>query len=77
VIFFQAALAKQSRQEKPLKEFFFLYFSPQNLELYPVQTFKQYKALTAPLRPWDATKLFISLVKPIYCDIGYHSSMVA
>ena len=64
VVFLPAALAKQSRQGKPLKEFFFPSF-PHNSKLCPVKTLKQYEALTATLRPRDVTKLFISLVKPL------------
>ena len=63
VVFLPAALAKQSAQGKPLKEYFFPSF-PDNSQLCPVETLKQYEVLTAPLRPSTTTNLFIALVKP-------------
>ena len=63
VVFLPAALAKQSAQGKPLKEYFFPSF-PDNSQLCPVKTLKQYEVLTAPLRPSTTTNLFIALVKP-------------
>ena len=63
VVFLPAALAKQSAQGKPLKEYFFPSF-PNNPQLCPVETLKQYEVLTVPLRPNTTTNLFIALVKP-------------
>ena len=63
VVFFPATLAKQSRQGKPLREFFFLSFL-HNSELSPVQTLKQYKSVTSALRPCNVSNLLVSLVKP-------------
>ena len=63
VVFLPAALAKQSGQGKPLKEFFFPSF-PHNSELCPVETLRRYEAVTLPLRPHNTNRLFIALVKP-------------
>ena len=63
VVYLPAALAKQSAQGKPLKEYFFPSF-PDNSQLFPVETLKQYEVLTAPLRPSTTTNLFMALVKP-------------
>ena len=63
VVFLPVALAKQSRQGKPLKEFFFPSF-PHNSELCPVETLRRYEAVTLPLRPHNTNRLFIALVKP-------------
>jgi len=58
VVFLPVALAKQSREGKPLKELFSSH-TIQNSVI--VQVLKQYEALTAPLSPRNVTKLFISL----------------
>ena len=63
VEFLPAALAKQSRQGKPLKEFIFPSF-PHNSELCPVETLKQYEAATSTLRPHNVSNLIVALVKP-------------
>ena len=62
VTFFPSTLAKQSRQGKPIKEFFFPLFSS-NPTLCPVMTLKDYMARTEPLRGTE-TRLFISYIKP-------------
>ena len=63
MVFFPASLVKQSRQGKPLREFFFPPF-PHNSELCPVETLKQYELLTSSLRSHNVSILSISLVKP-------------
>ena len=63
VTFLPAALAKQSRQGKPLVEFFFPSFSHDE-SLCPVQTLRQYESVTSPLRLGDQQELFLAIVKP-------------
>ena len=63
MVFFPASLVKQSRQGKPLREFFFPPF-PHNSKLCPVETLKQYELLTSSLRSHNVSILSISLVKP-------------
>ena len=59
VVFLPAALAKQSRQGKPLGQILFLFFSTQFRGLVAYR----YSSSVRPLRLRDVTKLFISLVK--------------
>ena len=61
-MFLPAVLAKQSRQGKPLTEFFFASF-PNNIQLCPVETLRQYQNVTASLRQ-ESTKLFVAIAKP-------------
>ena len=63
VTFLPAAIAKQSRQGKPLVEFFFPSFSHDE-SLCPVQTSRQYESVTSPLRLGDQQELFLAIVKP-------------
>ena len=56
VSFAPSSLAKQSRQGKPITEFFFP-------SLYPVKTLKAYEDRTAPCRGGEQ-KLFLALIKP-------------
>jgi len=63
VTFLPAALAKQSRQGRALTESFFPSF-PDDRELCPVATLRQYINVTSPLRPDGAVKLFVAIVKP-------------
>ena len=60
--FTPTSLAKQSRQGKPITDFYFPSFSS-NPSLCPVATVRQYIATTQPLRGTE-TKLFISYIKP-------------
>ena len=62
VAFAPGCLAKQSRQGKPITEFFFPSF-PHDPGLCPVVTLKAYEDRTAPYRG-DETKLFLALIKP-------------
>ena len=66
-------LAKQSRQGKPLVEFFFPSFSHDE-SLCPVQTLWQYELVTSPFRLGDQQELFLAIVKPhklvSYCTIA-------
>ena len=62
VMFIPGSLAKQSRQGKPITEFFFPSF-PHDLALCPVATLKAYEERTAPNRGSE-TKLFLALIKP-------------
>ena len=48
-MFVPSALAKQSRQGKPLTEYFFDSFT-ESKELCPVETLRQYQKVTASLR---------------------------
>ncbi len=59
---FPSALAKQSRQGKSIKPFFFPIF-PENTLICPVTTLKAYMTHTLPLRAGE-TKLFIATIKP-------------
>ena len=61
-VFHPSDLAKQSRQGKDLKEFFFPRF-PGNQKLCPVYSLEQYVRATQPLQG-DASQLFISFIKP-------------
>ena len=64
VAFIPTSLAKQSRQGKPITEFFFPSF-PHNHGLCPVVTMKEYEERTAPTRSRGAeSKLFLALIKP-------------
>ena len=62
VAFLPDGLAKQSRQGKPLAEFFFPSL-PDNSTLCPVTTLKAYEARTESLRRGE-TKLLLSFIKP-------------
>ena len=57
VTFLPATLAKQSRQGKPLVEFFFPCF-PHDENLCPVRTLRQYETVTSSLRSVDQQGLF-------------------
>ena len=59
VAFKPSSLAKQSRQGKPITEFFFPSF-PHDPGLCPVETLKAYEACTAPNRGTEQ-KLFLAL----------------
>ena len=63
VTFLPAALAKQSRQGRVLKESFFPSF-PHNRELCPVDALHHYIDSTSSLRPEGSVRLFVALVKP-------------
>ena len=60
ISFLPNILAKQSRQAKPIEEFFFPTF-PSNITLCPVNTLRVYLTKTKPLRG-DESKLFISFI---------------
>ena len=62
VVFVPSVLAKQSRQGKPLTEYFFAGFTD-NRELCPVETLRQYQKVTVSLRK-ESTHLFVAIVKP-------------
>ena len=62
VTFLPSNLAKQSRQGKPLTDYFFASF-PDNNQLCPVQTLRQYQRVTAPLR-LESDQLLIAIVEP-------------
>ena len=62
VTFLPSCLAKQSRQGKPISEFFFSTF-PTNSRLCPVPTHRAYEERTESLRNGE-TKLFLALIKP-------------
>lgn len=62
VTFLPSSLAKQSRQGKPLTDFFFASF-PDNNQLCPVETLRQYLRITASLRK-ETNRLFVAIVKP-------------
>ena len=61
-MFIPSPLAKQSRQGKPLTEYFFASFTD-NKELCPVETLRQYQKVTASLRK-ESTHMFVAIVKP-------------
>ena len=63
VTFLPATLAKQSRQGKPLVEFFFPCF-PHDENFCLVRTLRQYESVTSPLRSEDQQGLFLAIVKP-------------
>ena len=62
VAFLPCTLAKQSRQGKPIAEFFFPSF-PHDTTLCPVTTLRAYEERTRDLRAKE-TRLFVSLIKP-------------
>ena len=62
VVFLPSTLAKQSRQGKPLTDYYFASF-PDNKQLCPVETLYHYKQVTAPLRKGNS-QLFLGIVKP-------------
>ena len=62
ISFLPTNLAKQSRQGKPIAEFFFPSF-PANQLLCPVNSLRVYLVKTKPLRG-EETKLFLSFIKP-------------
>ena len=62
VVFVPSVLAKQSRQGKPLTEYFFASFTD-NKELSPVETLRQYQKVTASLRK-ESIYLFVAIVDP-------------
>ena len=62
VVFVPSVLTRQSRQGKPLTEYFFASFTD-NKELCPVETLRQYQKVTASLRK-ESTHLFVAIVKP-------------
>lgn len=63
VTFQSAKLAKQSRQNKPIKDFFFPKFS-QNEKLCPVLALREYEKRTAQLRTPTDTQLFLAMIRP-------------
>ena len=62
VVFLPSSLAKQSRQGKPLVEYYFASF-PDNKQLCPVETLRQYQLATMPLRKGH-TQLFLATINP-------------
>ena len=62
VSFAPSGLAKQSRQGRPIMEFFFPFF-PHDTGFCPVVTLRAYEERTAPLRGGEQ-KLFLALIKP-------------
>ena len=62
VSFLPTTLAKQSRQGKPIKEFFFPSFPPVPA-LCPVKTLQGYLRKTEPLRGVES-RLFVSFIRP-------------
>ena len=62
VAFLPCTLAKQSRQGKPIAEFFFPSF-PHDTKLCPVMTLRAYEERTRGLRSIE-TRLLVSLIKP-------------
>ena len=64
VTFHAAKLAKQSRQTKPVKEFFFPKFE-QNKKLCPVLALQEYEKRTSEKRSSNSsTQLLIAMIKP-------------
>ena len=63
VAFLPSRLAKQSRQGRPLVEYFFPSF-PHDPDLCPVRTLRQYELITSPLRGSSNRALFLAMVKP-------------
>ena len=62
VIFQPSHLSKQSRSSKPLKEFFFPYYSPDE-SLCPVKALQVYEKCTAPFRTGESkSTLFLSWI---------------
>ena len=62
VVFVPGTLAKQSRQGKPVTEFFFPSF-PHDSTLCPVITLRAYEERTAPHRGTES-RLFLSFIRP-------------
>ena len=62
ITFLPASLAKQSRQGRPIAEFFFPSFQP-NATICPVHTLQVYLTTTRPLRGAES-RLFVSFIKP-------------
>ena len=62
VVFTPSTLAKQSRPERELSEFFFPAFIG-NAALCPMQTLQAYESMTKNLRN-DVSKLFIATIRP-------------
>ena len=62
ITFLPASLAKQSRQGRPIAEFFFPSFQP-NATICPVHTLQAYLTTTRPLRGAES-RLFVSFIKP-------------
>ena len=60
--FIPGNLVKQSRQGKPIAEFFFPSF-PDNPKLWPVLTLEEYERRTELLRGGE-NKLFIATIRP-------------
>ena len=60
VVFLPSTLAKQSRQGKPLTDYYVASF-PDNKQLCPVETL--YKQVTAPLRKGNS-QLLLGIIKP-------------
>ena len=64
VTFQSAKLAKQSRQTKPVRDFFFPKFE-QNKKLCPVLTLQEYEKRTTDKRsPKGSTQLLIAMIRP-------------
>ena len=64
VTFQSAKLAKQSRQTKPVRDFFFPKFE-QNKKLCPVLTLQEYEKRTTDKRsPNGSTQLLIAMIRP-------------
>jgi len=62
VTFQPSSIVKQSRQSKPLTDYFFGSFLD-NAELYPEATPQQFQTVTSSLRK-DSTKLLVAIIKP-------------
>ena len=75
VAFAPGSLAKQTRQGKPITEFFFPPF-PRDHGLCPVVTLKAYEDRTASYRG-DETRLFFALIKPYRAVTSTHHSQMA
>ena len=64
VVFQEAGLAKQTRQNKPRAEYFFPAF-PTNSNFCPMETLRAYELKTESFRAQgERTKLFLAVVKP-------------
>lgn len=63
VIFKAVELAKQSRQNKPMSDFFYPKF-PHNKQLCPVETLTMYIKRTESIRKGTADRLFLAVVNP-------------
>ena len=62
VMFLPSELSKQARQGKSVTEYFFASF-PDNKQLCPMETLRQYLQVTKTLRK-DSSWLFVAIVKP-------------